>query len=411
MNTLPVDNTSQKQNVGMTLLAGLPLFTLLPLGLDFFLPAMYQIGEYFDNQSVPPMAISVYMLFWGIGQLVWGGIADLIGKKRIAAIGLVIFTFASFMITTSNPDAAISFLFFRALQSFGGSACFTAIFALIRTRFDGDELNKSYSYLNGILAFIPVSAPLLGAYILENNPWLYLFSIMTVLGLVSLLWIALSLPADRNNKSSTEQVKDNTSTLQRYCKVLMNTRFRSYLLFAATGQMLFIYYLTVAPTFLIGRLGVSQLEFGQMFMIIAVVFMVISFAAPKLNQYMTIRSIIYLALLLITIGSIAMYTMSTMDVWYAFIGPMTPIAVGCTILLSCCPANALADFKHISGVASGLYTSITFGMGSLVSSVFVHLIDSSELGLVSWVYLACSLLAILLLILNETISRDSGGKE
>ncbi|PSW13158.1 hypothetical protein C9J01_09865 [Photobacterium rosenbergii] len=61
------------QGVGLTLLAGLPLFTLLPLGLDIFLPAVYQIGEFFNNQNVPSMAISIYMLFWGIGQLFWGG--------------------------------------------------------------------------------------------------------------------------------------------------------------------------------------------------------------------------------------------------------------------------------------------------------------------------------------------------
>lgn len=407
MNTLSVDKTYRKHSVGMTLLAGLPLFTLLPLGLDFFLPAMYQIGEYFDNQSVPPFAISIYMLFWGIGQLFWGGVADNLGKKRIAIIGLLIFTFASFMISIAEPSNAFSFLLFRALQSFGGSACFTAIFALIRTRFDGDELNKSYSYLNGILAFIPVSAPLVGAYILENNPWLYLFVLMTILGLISIVWIALSLPADRNREENSDQSVPSTSTLQRYWSVLKNTRFRSYLFFAATGQMLFIYYLTVAPTYLIGKLGTSQVAFGKMFMIIAVVFMVVSFAAPRLNKYLSIRSIIYVAFSLIVVGGGAMYAMSETYTWYAFIGPMTPIAVGCTILLSCSPANALADFKHISGVASGLYTSFTFGMGSLVSSVFVNLIDSADLARVSLVYVVCAMFALVLLSFNATISRDS----
>ena len=407
MNTASVQNTSKQPSVGITLLAGLPLFTLLPLGLDFFLPAMYQIGEYFNNTSIPPLAISVYMLFWGIGQLVWGGIADVIGKKKIAIIGLVVYTMASLMIAVVDSESAFAFLFYRALQSFGGSACFTAIFALIRTRFDGEELNKSYSYLNGILAFIPVSAPLLGAYILENNPWLYLFTLMTILGLVSLIWIAFSLPADGKKLGSQQNKESSNSAIKRYWEVLKNVRFRSYLFFAATGQMLFIYYLTVAPTYLIGKLGTSQVEFGQMFMIIAVVFMVISFAAPKLSSYLTIRTIIGLALSLIIVGGCTMYAMSGTNTWYAFIGPMTPIAVGCTILLSCCPANALADFKHISGIASGLYTSITFGVGSLISSVFVNVIDSADLARVSLVYVVCAMLALLLLLTNTTVNSDS----
>jgi MFS family permease len=311
------------------------------------------------------------------------------------------------MISISTPNDSLLFLVYRALQSFGGSACFTAIFALIRTRFDGDELNKSYSYLNGILAFIPVSAPLLGAYILENNPWLYLFTLMAILGLVSIAWIGISLPQDHKKTLINKERQSDSSIIKRYWSVLTNARFRSYLFFAATGQMLFIYYLTVAPSYLIGELGTSQIQFGKMFMIIAVVFMVVSFAAPRLNRYLTNRSIILLALSLIIFGGGAMYLMSKTYTWYAFIAPMTPIAVGCTILLSCCPANALADFKHISGIASGLYTSITFGMGALVSSVFVNLVDSGDLTRVSLVYLVCAVTALVFNLFNTTISKDS----
>ena len=65
--TAPMTNS-----VGLTLLAGLPLFTLLPLGLDIFLPAVYQIGEFFSDQGVPSMAISIYMLFWGAWPIVLG---------------------------------------------------------------------------------------------------------------------------------------------------------------------------------------------------------------------------------------------------------------------------------------------------------------------------------------------------
>ncbi|GAM56444.1 hypothetical protein JCM19231_2590 [Vibrio ishigakensis] len=62
-------STHSKPSVSLTLLVGLPLFTLLPLGLDIFLPAVYDIGAFFGNTDVPSFAISIYMLFWGVGQL------------------------------------------------------------------------------------------------------------------------------------------------------------------------------------------------------------------------------------------------------------------------------------------------------------------------------------------------------
>ena len=405
MNTATQSATS-KYSVGLTLLAGLPLFTLLPLGLDIFLPAVYQIGEFFSNQGVPSLAISVYMLFWGLGQLFWGGMADTIGKKKIALIGLLLFALSSYLISGVSANETTQFLAYRALQSFGGSACFTAIFAIIRMRFEGETLNKAYSYLNGILAFVPVSAPLAGAYIIENNEWFTLFTIMATLGAISMVWIVLTLPNDRT-KGTVSQSDISGSLIKRYVSVLANTRFRTYLFFALVAQSLFIYLLTVAPMYLMGKLQVSQVAFGQMFMVIAVVFMVGSFLSPKVNALMSIKSLIALSLTLIVAGGALMFAMSGVDAWYSLIGPMVIIAIGCTILLSSSPANALAEFKENAGIASGLYTATTFGAGALISALFTKLIDNTDLTQVSLVYALFAAFALVVFSMNKTVKQDS----
>jgi MFS family permease len=404
MNTATQSATS-KYSVGLTLLAGLPLFTLLPLGLDIFLPAVYQIGEFFSNQGVPSLAISVYMLFWGLGQLFWGGMADTIGKKNIALIGLLLFALSSYLISGVSANETTQFLAYRALQSFGGSACFTAIFAIIRMRFEGETLNKAYSYLNGILAFVPVSAPLAGAYIIENNEWFTLFTIMATLGAISMVWIVLTLPNDRT-KGTVSQSEISGSLTKRYVSVLDNTRFRTYLFFALVAQSLFIYLLTVAPMYLMGKLQVSQVVFGQMFMVIAVVFMVGSFLSPKVNALMSIKALIALSLTLIVAGGALMFAMSGVDAWYSLIGPMVIIAIGYTILLSSSPANALAEFKENAGIASGLYTATTFGAGALISALFTKLIDNTDLTQVSLVYALFSAFALVVFSMNKTVKQD-----
>ena len=407
MNTATRQHLPLHNSVGFTLFAGLPLFTLLPLGLDIFLPAVYQIGEFFGNPGIPSMAISIYMLFWGLGQLFWGGVADVIGKKNIALIGLIIFSLSSFMIANLNYDDSIQFLVFRALQSFGGSACFTAIFAIIRLRFEGSELNKAYSYLNGILAFVPVSAPLAGAYIIENNNWFTLFTIMAVMGTASIAWILLGLPNDKSQSPVSENSNGQQSLAKRYFSVVTNTRFKTYLFFALVAQSLFIYLLTVAPMYLMGKLAVSQVAFGQMFMVIAVVFMVGSFLSPKINAQINIKTLIALSLSLIAVGGAIMFAMSGVSTWYSLIMPMIIVAAGCTLLLSSSPANALADFKENAGIASGLYTATTFGAGALISSLFTQLVDSTDLAQVSAVYALSALLALVVFIVNKTIKLDS----
>jgi predicted MFS family arabinose efflux permease len=273
-------------------------------------------------------------------------------------------------------------------------------------RFEGATLNKAYSYLNGILAFVPVSAPLVGAYIIENNEWFTLFTIMATLGAISMVWIVLTLPNDRT-KGAVSQSEISGSLIKRYVSVLANTRFRTYLFFALVAQSLFIYLLTVAPMYLMGKLQVSQVAFGQMFMVIAVVFMVGSFLSPKVNALMSIKSLIALSLTLIVAGGALMLAMSGVDAWYSLIGPMVIIAIGCTILLSSSPANALAEFKENAGIASGLYTATTFGAGALISALFTKLIDNTDLTQVSLVYALFAAFGLVVFSMNKTVKQDS----
>ena len=394
---------NKPHSVALTLLAGLPLFTLLPLGLDIFLPALFQIGEYFQSQQTSAMAISIYLVFWGLGQLFWGGLADKYGNKTIAIIGLVAYAVSAYLIYNTSPEDGTLFLAFRAMQSFGGSACFTAIYALIRTRFEGQALNQAYSYLNGILAFIPVSAPLAGAFIVETAPWNSLFALMALLGALSVIWIMVAIPAEPK-KAATAQNTAKEAVLKTYLNVLASTRFRTFLSFALVAQCLFIYFLSVAPMYLMGKLKVSQVDFGQYFMIIAGVFMLCSFAAPKVSQKMKLSTLMAVSFCLVAMGGGLMLLFSSMNAWYAFIGPMVLVAMGCTFILSNCPANALADFKQNAGVASGLYTAINFGGGAAIAGILVKLIDSTDLATVSLVYTLLPLFTLIFLVLNKTIN-------
>lgn len=404
MNTT-TQRISLTYSVGLTLFAGLPLFTLPPLGLDIFLPSVHQIGEFFGSHDIPTLAISVYMLFLGLGQLFWGGMADTLGKKNIALIGLVIFTLSSYMISISTPDESLQFLLFRALQSFGGSAGFTAIFAIVRTRFDGDTLNRAYSYLNGILALVPVSAPLVGAYVVENNAWFTLFTVMAVLGGVSLIWILLSLPNDKLEVEAKSERSEKEDIVRRYLSVVVNARFRTYLFFALIAQSLFIYILTVAPMYLMGKLGTSQVAFGQMFMIIALVFMSGSFLSPKLSSILSTKALIALSLSLIVLGGVVMFALSHILAWYSLVFPLVIVATGCTILMSSSPAKALADFKESAGIASGLYTATTFGAGALLATLFATFADSTNLAQVATVYTLTSLFALVIFAVNKTVGK------
>lgn len=404
MNTSVVQSTHKTYSVAATLIAGLPLFTLLPLGQDFFLPGVFNIGQYFGNQNVGSLAITVYMMCWGVGQVIWGGVVDSIGKKTSAIIGLLLFAAGSYLATISAPNEEVQFLLGRAIQSLGGAGCFTAIFAIVRSRFEGSQLNRGYSYLYGVMGFVPVASPVVGGFLLQSNDWQFLFEIMTWLGFISVVWVSLSLPKEAG-KETAGDMAPKTSVLRTYGVVLKDTVFLNYLTIAVLVQTLFLYYLSYGPVYFIGQLGMDELEFGQQFTIVASVFLVMSFLAPQFIDRFSTHVLLKSAMALMTMGSALMYMLSDANAWYAVTAPMIIMTVGITLVMTSSPARALENLKEQAGVASGLYSAAQFGLSAAIAGILFTLFDSTNLQVVALALFGCLVIPWLLLQFSSVFKK------
>lgn len=393
------------ESIFLTLFLALPLFTLLPLGVDLFLPALNEIQSFFlSNTIVTKFAISIYLLFWGIGQMFWGRISDIIGRRKVALIGLFSFSLTSYLISIISANEANEFLFLRAFQSFGGSACFAAIFAIIRDTFDGVKLGRAYSYLNGSLAIIPVSAPLIGAYILQSHSWQYVFTIFAIIGMLSIAWTFM-FTAETLQKTKSDKVLKKQSTLEAYKQVLSNKNFLIYLSLSLVGFLGFMFYITIAPLYLIGNLGVSKIAFGWMFMLIALIFMLGSFTVPAVVERIGIKKTVSIAIVFYTLGGILLFSFSSFIMWQFYVFPMAIATIGCTIFVSACPAFALEDFKENAGTASGLFSALNFGIASMGATYLTTIIDLNSSKEISFVYILIGLLVIFVYLLTNLLKN------
>lgn len=389
------------ESIFLTLFLALPLFTLLPMGIDLFLPALNDIQTFFlGDKSVAKFAISIYLLFWGIGQMFWGRISDTIGRRKVALIGLFIFSLAAYLISIIGEHDANEFLILRACQSFGGSACFAAIFAIIRDTFDGVKLGRAYSYLNGSLAIIPVSAPLIGAYILQNNTWQFVFTIFAFIGIASILWTYI-FTAETLVKTKNDKKNNQPTIIQTYKIILTNSNFLIYLGLALVGFLGFMFYITVAPLYLIGHLGVSKVAFGWMFMLIALIFMLGSFTVPLIVETIGIKKTMFTGILTYILGGLLCYSFSDTSMWQLYVFPMAISAIGCTIFVSACPAFALEDFKENAGTASGLFSALNFGIASMGATYLASIINLTTSKEISYIYIGVGLIVVFIYILKK----------
>src|SRR5699024_12044061 len=100
-----------------------------PLGIDMYLPAFLNISRDLPiSSSQVQYTLTMFTLGMGVGQLVWGPIADSIGRKPVILFGLSITTIAAFGLTQINNIH--HFIGLRLIQGFFGAAPVVVLGAL-----------------------------------------------------------------------------------------------------------------------------------------------------------------------------------------------------------------------------------------------------------------------------------------
>ncbi len=164
------------------------------LSLDMMLPALGIMGEQFavadpnDRQEV----ISAFLLGIGVGQLFYGPLSDLYGRKRVLLAGIVLFIAASLWAMTTESFGML--LAARVAQGFGAAAPRVIATAVVRDLFVGNAMARVMSFAMVVFIVVPIIAPALGMLVLLVGNWHGIFLFMAAFALLLAVWLAWRLP-------------------------------------------------------------------------------------------------------------------------------------------------------------------------------------------------------------------------
>ncbi len=135
-----------------------------------------------------------YVLVFASLLLVWGSIADRIGRKRLLMIGILIFIAASVWAGLA-PDAN-GLILARVVQGVGGSMVLPTTLSLVNANFQGKERGIAFavwgSTIGGMVALGPVLGGWLASYEtlwgLDGWQWAFMINLPIGLIVVSGLW-------------------------------------------------------------------------------------------------------------------------------------------------------------------------------------------------------------------------------
>ena len=150
------------------------LSSITPLAVDMYLPSFMQMSAYFYTSiDQIEVTVAIFLLGFGLGQLIGGPLSDRYGRKIFISLGLVIYILFSFFITTSQTVEEL--WIFRFFQAVGGGFAVVNTNAIVRDVYHGKEGAKIFSIISMIIMVAPMAAPVIGTLIINFFDWHYIF--------------------------------------------------------------------------------------------------------------------------------------------------------------------------------------------------------------------------------------------
>ena len=159
---------------------------MLLLDITIVNVALPQIERAFNaNLSDLQWVIDAYALTLAALLLTAGSIADLAGRRRVFATGIVVFTLGSALCGVAQSSVFLSLS--RALQGVGGAIMFATALALLAQAFPPRERGVPFGVFGAITGVAIAVGPVLGGAITSGLSWRWIFFVNVPIGVFALV--------------------------------------------------------------------------------------------------------------------------------------------------------------------------------------------------------------------------------
>lgn len=151
------------------------------------------------DATIPQMQwiIEAYALFMSSLMLFGGALGDKFGRKRIFALGVILFTGSSLWcgLSGSTPQLIVA----RAFQGVGGALLVPGSLAIINISFSESDRGRAIGTWSAFTAITTALGPILGGWLAENVSWRLVFFINLPIGIVVLATLYWKIQESRKD--------------------------------------------------------------------------------------------------------------------------------------------------------------------------------------------------------------------
>ncbi|AVK38846.1 Bcr/CflA family multidrug efflux MFS transporter [Morganella morganii] len=351
---------------GLIFILGL-LSMLMPLAIDMYLPSMPTIARDFGvTEGDVQMTLNSYLIGFAAGQLVYGPMADALGRKPVILGGTLIFALASAGCAMSQDIG--TFIGMRGLHGFAAAAASVVINALMRDMFTKDEFSRSMSFVVLVMTVAPLLAPIMGGMMMLWFSWHAIFWTIMIAALIAallvLFFIRETLPKERRQPFRLRIMLGQFVTLFRQKRVLC------YMVASGFSFAGMFSFLSAGSFVYIQLYGLTELEFGYCFALNIVFLFIMTTINSRYVRRFGALNMLRTGLVVQLLAGFWLVLAASADL--GFLALM--IGVACYVgNIAMITSNAMAvildDYPHMAGTASSLAGVLRFGIGAGVGAV------------------------------------------
>ncbi|MBY0462086.1 MAG: multidrug effflux MFS transporter [Alphaproteobacteria bacterium] len=353
------------------------IIVVLPqLSETIYTPSLPDIAHTLrTSENMVEFTLTIYLLGFAVGILLWGNLSDRIGRRPTLLIGLLIYLLGCVGCWYSTNITML--MISRFIQAFGGGTGSVLGQAIARDSFTSHERGKVFSTVTMAISCAPALGPIIGGFTDQYFGWEAVFVVLFGLGCYVTSHVFLSLP-----ETNTVLKKTNATDLIKGAgTVLTDKRVLSFGFLVGTANGIIFSLYSEAPFYLIEMLGITPSQYGMLYFIVGISFVI----GAWLSRYLIVRG--HSQELLLSIGNGVVFLGATLWAIFALLGYINIQyeifsvlltlgfiviqSFGIALILPNALSHALENYSHMAGTAASLFgfyyyilvSLMTFGMG------------------------------------------------
>ena len=363
-----------------------------PMAIDMYLPALPAIGLAFNvGQDKVQWSLSAFFLGFGVGQIVWGALADWLGRRRPVAAGILLYGIGCIGCSLTNDIGHLAV--WRFVQALGACAGPVLARAMVRDVFGRDRAASVLSLMMLVMGVAPMVAPMIGGHVLLIGTWRTIFWVQAcfvVVAFAGLFSLPETLPVGRRQPARIGGMA------YAYVRLLADRRYLGYALSSS-----FIYggmfaYVSGTPFVYIELFGVRPENYGYLFGVNIVGMIIVNTVNSRVVMKYGTDRVLRMGCLLAALVGLALLGFAITG-----IGGLVTIATALFLFMALTgmiAANAMAGgmsiLPEIAGSASALTGALQFVFGAIAGSAVGSLANGTAVPLAG-VICACALASAL----------------